>query len=1107
MRHAALLALFAPPLALLADFSGEWLSWAAVLTLLLVYLVHALFNEDASLLALWGGVSLQALGHTVNLLSTLGACALVCFLVPLVGCLCFLFGLWATLQFDFILSDNPPLALLIERLLHALLPLNVAVLTAWALCVSFGAHTAPPALLLTHGIALTAITARSPSALSSSPLPPPPALSEEATRVHAASLLLLPSALHLSLNHAEATPAALALAAARLLSLALLLLAALPHATLLLLLPSPLPPHAFHAFAAAFAAFAAAAHSSHPWGEAVGQVPFAATAAALAAAAALLLSPSFAKARGAPSSFAIPSPPLPTPPRVPPPRLPSSSSTTSTPCRLLLHHLHASPPPPPPPPRHCASPLHLTATPHHLHASSPPPLSPPPQLITTASSSTPHPTNTAPHLTYHSTSPGPPVLADLISACVSSLLVASLRLPAVYEATALVAGMCALRSWRRRDSVAYALLCLCLLAIAFAWLRLNTGLVDHVFAGTNVSLTTIVGALLALLALGAVICGSFVLRRGSAVALAAMLAHSLLLAAVEFSLLSDDPQVYPTHLLFVSVGTGLFLCIQLYPAAHHAPTCWWASLSLTLARASPLLASPHPSSYAAAALLAAAATQRLHVRVAHRALGAAAEVAAVGGAQLLARLLLVTIAVASAHADLLPRALEHLSIRPTPPTLTGASFLLGGAASSLLLPTVANPTLRSRLGRLCFLLSLAGCLLAALQPVVDARLLVDSIGWTLLHPTASLTFGGTPRLLLWPKWLMIALILAAAAAAVGGLPLHRISTGSRLALFAVAGAVASLVCCGALLPLERSLFLLSASSAALASLLFALCAWPHLFASSAALPAALTAAWAALLPAGLYVQHRLFAHSPVARMHAALPAYRAMWIGSYAGAAALIALAVKLQLHQTLPPRRAAASAPRPAVAMGREREMRTAGSARLFAPAAAHARWMAAVGNLTCVLSFALCLALHVTLMDGSVRGVLPTSLLLLLLNPHEGGALSHANRYGPVVTAVVLAYAATTLHQLGAHVLAKPALLRTLRGVVFFVCPLPSQMLACQFSWDGRYRSAMLLWCCLPLNLVPVILSHSHRFREAGFVGIAAGVLHLIISTRKNTQGLKVI
>ena len=109
-----------------------------------------------------------------------------------------------------------------------------------------------------------------------------------------------------------------------------------------------------------------------------------------------------------------------------------------------------------------------------------------------------------------------------------------------------------------------------------------------------------------------------------------------------------------------------------------------------------------------------------------------------------------------------------------------------------------------------------GALLAWLRPVLDGTLVLESILWTLRHPTASLTYGHTPRLLLWPPWLLLLLLLLLLAAQLGLLPAAAASPAPRVALTAIAGGAAGLVVCGALLPLERTLYLLTAASTALA---------------------------------------------------------------------------------------------------------------------------------------------------------------------------------------------------------------------------------------------------------------------------------------------------
>lgn len=149
-------------------------------------------------------------------------------------------------------------------------------------------------------------------------------------------------------------------------------------------------------------------------------------------------------------------------------------------------------------------------------------------------------------------------------------------------------------------------------------------------------------------------------------------------------------------------------------------------------------------------------------------------------------------------------------------------------------------------------------------------------------------------------------------------PLLRVSRSSRsrcrtsfhLLIAATLGASALLAACGEFLPLERSLFLLFAASGAAASTLLYMMATPARVAHPR-LPVLAALLWAALLPLGLLAQYRVLAHSPAAKMHNAALAYKVMWLGTYAGTAALVALIGKLRLGPADTARRAT---PRPAL-------------------------------------------------------------------------------------------------------------------------------------------------------------------------------------------------
>ena len=152
------------------------------------------------------------------------------------------------------------------------------------------------------------------------------------------------------------------------------------------------------------------------------------------------------------------------------------------------------------------------------------------------------------------------------------------------------------------------------------------------------------------------------------------------------------------------------------------------------------------------------------------------------------------------HARLLPAVVVALAPPGAP---SGAPSVLAFAIGlfALCCPPLCAPLappIRVRVEKTCSLGLVAAALFAALQPPLKPLLLLESIAWTALHPTASLSFGGTPRLLLWPPWLILVITLGTLAAALGLLPLQRAPPLARMVLAAAAGAGAALCACGAL---------------------------------------------------------------------------------------------------------------------------------------------------------------------------------------------------------------------------------------------------------------------------------------------------------------------
>ena len=710
--------------------------------------------------------------------------------------------------------------------------------------------------------------------------------------------------------------------------------------------------------------------------------------------------------------------------------------------------------------------------------------------------------------------PPPPCAPAVAAAHAIVLLVLPAACYAALHAPTLFA------SWRSHAPPLLALPAIAALVVATA-ASARVGRFDVGGFGAVVAMATAVGAFAvasdvgfveagATLLLSAVAIGCTLLRDAPTLRCVALLCHAILLGFVELHLLAedsaaagDDGGAYPPWLVAATVGGGLLVVERLHADDGRMappPICWWLLLSVHAGRAA-LLVEPTGAAWRAAILGAAAFTQPLQRAASRRELrlfDAAPPPMAPAVAVL--RLALLGWATLTAHSLLLPTLLRAVTPRPSPPVVTGTAVALFAAGASQLVDG-APAAARSAAQSLCVLVGAGGTLCALVQvkrrhyyhllhinrhtvpspppyirpqPPLDPVLLIESIGWTLLHPTASLSFGGTRRLLLWPPWGLLLLLEILLAAALGLLPLRHLPPPARLLGAAAIGAAAALCASGALLPLERTLFLLHAAAAALGASLLAVVLWPQTLAPSARVPATLLAALAALFPIGLHAQHVCLAHSAAARTLGAPLQFRAAWVGTYAGVAAVAALALKLHTEppQTLRGRAAAAD--------GRRR-------------AAAAPEWAAPAATALALSSLALALGAAAALYGATARAIVPTAPLLLLLPARAPpfASLDEGNRYAPVGTAIALglggAAALEVFSRLGGGGGA-------LRAAALVACTLPSLVGGCVFLWTRRRTSVLLALGAAPPSLIPLLLSHSRPLSDLGAAGLAAGLAHVV-------------
>ena len=57
------------------------------------------------------------------------------------------------------------------------------------------------------------------------------------------------------------------------------------------------------------------------------------------------------------------------------------------------------------------------------------------------------------------------------------------------------------------------------------------------------------------------------------------------------------------------------------------------------------------------------------------------------------------------------------------------------------------------------------------------------------------------------------------------------------------------------------------------------------------------------------------------------------------------------------------------------------------------------------------------------------------------------------------------------------------------------------------SRPAPSTLLWCLLPLNLVPLLLSHARPLYDLGGAGFAAASLHVWLARRARDAGQKYV
>lgn len=259
----------------------------------------------------------------------------------------------------------------------------------------------------------------------------------------------------------------------------------------------------------------------------------------------------------------------------------------------------------------------------------------------------------------------------------------------------------------------------------------------------------------------------------------------------------------------------------------------------------------------------------------------------------------------------------------------------------------------------------------------------------------------------------------------------------------------------------------------------------------------------------------------------AIEGARMSLLGLYAAIFMIIALEIKFELTLLLrekaadrgmhgPSSRSAAFPPK-----ARLLQQRRAHAAPTFTikRLAAEAAWMPAIGNVSTVLCFGICLVLNLTLTGGSNRAIFFLAPILLLLNQDSDifAGFGDRQRYFPVTVSISGYLLLTALYRIWEETwpgnggwaldIGGPGWLFAVKNFALLVLTLPNHILFNRFMWDYVRQTDAKLLLTLPLNLPSIIMTDILTIRVLGLLGAMYSLAQYMISRRIRIAGMRYI
>ncbi|TVU24603.1 hypothetical protein EJB05_27051, partial [Eragrostis curvula] len=614
-----------------------------------------------------------------------------------------------------------------------------------------------------------------------------------------------------------------------------------------------------------------------------------------------------------------------------------------------------------------------------------------------------------------------------------------------------------------------------------------------------------------------------------------LVGHALLLCYIENRLFNyanmyyfglEDDIMYPGYMVLVTTFLGLALVRRLYVDQRVGPKGAWILTCLYSSKLSMLFMTSRSVTWVAAVLLLAITPPLLLYRDKSK-----------GASKMKVWQAYFHACVVAFSAwlcrETIFEALQWWNGRPPSDGLLLGSYILLTGVACIPIVVLHFPHVQSA-KRFLVLVVATGLLFVIMQPPIKLSWVYRSELITAAHVSDDDTsiYGFVASKPTWPSWLLLTTVVLTLAAVTSLIPVKYVV--ELRALYAVAIGITLGIYISVQYFFQAVVLYPLLVATIVSAAVFVVFTHLPSESSTRVLPWVFSF-MVALLPITYLLEGQLRAKSFAEEDEAekftnmlAIEGARMSLLGLYAAIFMIISLEIKFELALLLrekaadrvathgPSSRSSAFAPK-----ARLFQQRRAHAAPTFTikRLAAEAAWMPAIGNVSTVLCFVICIILNITLTGGSNRAIFFLAPILLLLNQDSDifAGFGDRQRYFPVTVSISGYLLLTALYRIWEETwpgsggwaldIGGPGWLFAVKNLALLLLTLPNHILFNRFMWDYVRQTDAKLLLTLPLNLPSIIMTDILTIRVLGLLGAMYSLAQYLISRRIRIAGMKYI